>query len=164
MSVPNNLVVKQGNVFVVMAEIHNTSSGLNWQNYGNAVIYQALNEFLRRNKQLADLYFCAAYHMWKGTGIADLAVPFEGYATYKLALVLYASRVLNLNISSYIQIEASYGECRRPMGGSSPFPTSLGVPAHPRMPRQPPLPSSHKTINSSLKCDRSSGVFSSGGA
>jgi hypothetical protein len=51
-------------------------------------------------------------------GINDLATQNEStYANYKLALILYASKVLNLTIGNYTQIEEKLWSMQQPNGG-----------------------------------------------
>lgn len=95
-SVASQLVIKQHPDWVVMAEFHNSSTPLLWEKYANTLIYQSLNEYLKGNRTAAENYFRRAYQMFDGKGIYDLATETDGrYANYKLALILYASRVLD---------------------------------------------------------------------
>jgi len=89
------LIVNQYSDRVVMAEFHNSSTPLIWKNYADTLIYQSLNEHLKGNRTGAEYYFRQAYRMFDGRGVYDLAAQTDGrYANYKLALILYASKVL----------------------------------------------------------------------
>lgn len=95
----SQLVVSQNSERAVMAEFHNSSTRLNWRSYGDTLIYQSLNEYLKGNRTAANQYFEEAYQMFDGKGVYDLATKTDGkYANYKLALILYASRVLDYPI------------------------------------------------------------------
>ncbi|MBI2936896.1 MAG: hypothetical protein HYY22_01685 [Thaumarchaeota archaeon] len=102
MSEATQLVIAQDSQRVIMAEFHNSStpsSFLRWQSYGDTLIYQSLNEHLKGNRTAAIQYFTEAYRMFDGKGVYDLATQTDGrYANYKLALILYASKVLDYPI------------------------------------------------------------------
>jgi hypothetical protein len=92
---------------MVMAEFHDEAVPLSQRDYGDTLIYESLNEFLRGNRTGAEEYFHDAYQMWDGKGIFDKATSTENgvfYANYKIALVLYAAKVLNVNSSVYVNL------------------------------------------------------------
>ena len=118
MSTADTLVIKQNPDSIILAEFHNSSSPLQWDQYGDTLIYQSLNSYLRGNRTEADDYFYEAYNMWGGKGINDHATQTDStYANYKLALILYASKVLNLTIGNYTQIEEKLWSMQQPNGG-----------------------------------------------
>ena len=56
--------------------------------------------------------------MWDGKGICDLATQTDGkYANYKLALILYASRVLGIELADYGEIEDKLWSMQQANGG-----------------------------------------------
>ena len=65
-----------------------------WKNYADRLLYMALSCFLQGNATEANLYFKNATAKWDGIGISDNTTKTDGYATYKLALLLYTSKVL----------------------------------------------------------------------
>jgi len=66
-----------------------------WKNYTDRLLYMALSCFWQGNETGANLYFRNATAKWDGIGINDTATTADGlYATYKLALLLYTSKVL----------------------------------------------------------------------
>jgi len=104
-SVGEKLVVEQHPDRVIMAEFHNSSTSLLWEEYGDTLIYQCLNEYLRGNMTASLGYFNEAYKKWDDKGIYDLATETDHtYANYKLALILYAFKVLNLSETEYSNI------------------------------------------------------------
>lgn len=112
------LVIKQYADKIIRAEFHNTSTPLLWEQYCDTLIYQSLNNYLRGNRTGAEYYFNKAYGMWDGKGINDLATQKEGrYANYKLALILYASKILSLSIGNYTQIEGKLWSMQQSNGG-----------------------------------------------
>ena len=77
-----------------------------WLMILDILIYQSLNLYLQGNRTGAEFYFYKAYNMWDGMGINDNATKIDGeYANFKLALMLYANKILNLPIGNYTQIE-----------------------------------------------------------
>ncbi|MGE5532900.1 MAG: hypothetical protein ACM3UN_00975 [Bacillota bacterium] len=106
---------------LVIAEIHDSTTPLAWQNYGDSLIYQSLNYYLAGDWPAANDTFFQAYHMWDDKGIRDASVepnkPDAHYSNYKLALVLYASKVLNIPIKDYSEIEAKLWSMQQQNGG-----------------------------------------------
>ncbi|MBI4232300.1 hypothetical protein HY605_03640 [Candidatus Peregrinibacteria bacterium] len=124
MSEASQLVVAQDKQRVVLAEFHNSSTPLDWRSYGDTLIYRSLNEYLKGNRTAANQYFREAYMMFDGKGVYDLATQTDGrYATYKLALILYASKVLdypvpyNVTKPNYNPIEDRLWSMQQENGG-----------------------------------------------
>jgi hypothetical protein len=128
-SISNQLVIKKQSDFVIMAEFHNSSTTLLWKQYGDTLIYQSLNLYLRGNRTGAEYYFDKAYKMWDGKGIYDLSTENDikgNYANYKLALILFASKVLELNIANYAQIEDKLWSMQQLNGGITSLTDNIG--------------------------------------
>jgi hypothetical protein len=128
-SISNQLVIKNQSDFVIMAEFHNSSTTLLWKQYGDTLIYQSLNLYLRGNRTGAEYYFDKAYKMWDGKGIYDLSTENDikgNYANYKLALILFASKVLELNIANYAQIEDKLWSMQQLNGGITSLTDNIG--------------------------------------
>jgi hypothetical protein len=112
------LPVEQSPSYVVLAEFHNSSTTLNSELNGDTLIYQSLNSYLSGNKTSANQYFYKAYDMWDGKGVYDDATQTNhAYSNYKLALLLFASKVLNLTISDYNAIENKLWSMQQINGG-----------------------------------------------
>jgi len=76
-------------------EIYNGTVLPDWKDYTDRLLYMALSCFWQGNETGANLYFKNATNTWDGMGISDEATKADGfYATYKLALLLYVSKVL----------------------------------------------------------------------
>ncbi|MBT9163948.1 MAG: hypothetical protein DDT24_00874 [Chloroflexi bacterium] len=106
--------------FPIMAEFHDSPPPLSWEDYGDMLIYQSLNQHLRGNREKARKYFDQAYSMWDGKGILDAEAREKNrYAGHNLALILYAGRVLNITINS--QIEATLWGMQNPDGGIAAY-------------------------------------------
>jgi hypothetical protein len=85
----------QSDDYIVKIEICNGSEISNWQGYADRLLYMALSHHWQDNDTAAIQYFENASSMWDGTGINDNATKAQGfYTTYKLALLLYVSKVL----------------------------------------------------------------------
>jgi hypothetical protein len=129
---PSNAVyqiIEQHLDWVIMAEVHNSSFLLQWEDYGDTLIYHSLNLYLRGNRTEAEDYFDQAYRMWDGTGINDTATKTDGeYANFKLALILYASKILNLPIGNYTQIEDRLWSMQQENGGITSLADVNGYP------------------------------------
>jgi len=81
--------------YIVQTEVCNGTIMPNWQEYTDRLLYMALSCFWQGNNTAANPYFNNATDTWDGIGINDTATKAEGlYATYKLALLLYTSKVL----------------------------------------------------------------------
>ncbi len=125
-SIANEVVVAREAEFLIIARFHDSPMPLSWQDYGDMLIYQSLNQHLRGEGEAARKYFHQAYSMWDGKGIYDAATRREGiYATHKLALILYASRVLDIPIDCP-QIEARLWSMQNPDGGIAAYVTFHG--------------------------------------
>jgi hypothetical protein len=114
------VVIAREPQFVIMARFHDSPMPLSWRDYGDMLIYQSLNQHLRGNREVARRYFDQAYSMWDGEGIYDATAREENrYASHKLALILYASRVLDITINS--QIGDRLWSMQNPDGGISAY-------------------------------------------
>jgi hypothetical protein len=91
----NTTLVLESNDYRLKTEIYNGSIMPDWQNYSDRVLYMALSLHWQGNDTAAMQYFENATRMWDRIGINDTATKANGsYATYKLALLLYTSKVL----------------------------------------------------------------------
>ena len=85
----------QSDDYVLKTEICNGSIMSDWQNYSDRVLYMALSLHWHGNDTAAMQYFENATRVWDRIGINDTATKADGfYTTYKLALLLYVSKVL----------------------------------------------------------------------
>jgi hypothetical protein len=89
-----------------------------WKEYFDFPLYLALSDFWTGNITGATELFNEAYSMWNGIGIWDKATKNESlYATYKLALLLYASRILGIPLADREQIEERLWSMQQSDGG-----------------------------------------------
>ena len=90
---------------IVLAEFRNYSDPIKGQ-YADALIYQSLNSYLKGDRVNASNYFNQALSMWDGKGIKDDAAKKDGkYANYKLALIMYSSKVLQIEIDKDLEMK-----------------------------------------------------------
>jgi hypothetical protein len=81
--------------YIVKTEICNGTTMFDWHEYADRLLYKALSCHWEGNDTAANLYFKNATETWDRIGISDIATKADGlYATYKLALLLYTSKVL----------------------------------------------------------------------
>jgi len=92
-------LTEQNDDYVLQTEICNGSEISNWQEYADRLLCVALSYHWQANETVAIQYFENATSMrdgmWDGTGLNDTATKVDGfYTTFKLALLLYVSKVL----------------------------------------------------------------------
>ena len=96
--IPNkncNKMTLRSNADVVKTEVCNGTIIDNWQEYADRLLFMALSCHWQGNNTAANQYFEVAKGMWDGDGINDTATKNDHfYATYKLALLLYTSKIL----------------------------------------------------------------------
>ncbi|RLI41803.1 hypothetical protein DRO69_11145 [Candidatus Bathyarchaeota archaeon] len=109
----------QNNGYQVLTEICNGTVINDWMNYSDRLLYTALTCHWQGNDTAASYYFELAKTMWDGIGINDTATRINGfYATYKLALLLYASKVLGAKLPfEFDLIKKIYSQQRETDGG-----------------------------------------------
>jgi hypothetical protein len=95
-----NQIILQSNDCTVGTEIYNGTIMQDWQKYADRLLFMALSFHWQENDTAANDYFELAEAMWDGMGINDTATNANGsYASYKLALLLYASKVLGIRLA-----------------------------------------------------------------
>jgi hypothetical protein len=100
---------------IILAEFRNYSDPIGGT-YANALIYKSLNSYLKGYVTEAKQYFNQTLALWDGRGINDDATRTDHfYANYKLALLVYTSKVLNMPIDS--AIEQKLWSMQQPNGG-----------------------------------------------
>ncbi len=83
------------NDYILNTTVRNGTIISNWSQYADFLVYAALSYHQQNNGSIANDYFELAKTMWDEKGINDTATKdVQRYATYKLALLLYASKIL----------------------------------------------------------------------
>lgn len=95
-----NVLTLQNNDYTVKTEICNGTTMSDWQEYADRLLFMALSCHWQGNDTAANQYFELAEGMWDKIGINDTATKVDGfYTTYKLALLLYTSKVLGKRLA-----------------------------------------------------------------
>lgn len=107
--------IEQGDNYVIKTDIHNFTDNHphfpHWDEYANLLICTALSHYWEGNVTGAMSLFDKAVDMWDGKGLYDRAIDeapdnLRGfYETYKLALLLYASRIFNRPLPFQTELE-----------------------------------------------------------
>jgi hypothetical protein len=95
--------------YALKTEIANGTAIMeDWQKYADLLLYAALSKHWEGKDDNATALFKKAKEMWDGVGINDKATKDEGYyATYKLGLLLYTSKVLGIKLDFETQLIAT---------------------------------------------------------
>jgi len=95
-------------------EIANSSArAKNWENYTDLLLYASLSKNNQGNESGAIHYFDKAKALWNGLGLNDTSFQTSGkYETYKLALLLYVSKVLSKPLSFERQLSDKIWACQ----------------------------------------------------
>jgi len=102
-----NYTIEEGTDYAIKLDIYNGSTMHDWRNYSNLLCLAALSNYWQRNIATAMSNFSKAVRMWDGAGIKDAVNPnsTDRYATYKLALLLYTSTILQQPLSFHRDAE-----------------------------------------------------------
>jgi len=96
--------VKFNTTFELKLEKGNASCPMqDWEEYADLLVYGALGELLRGNREGAEKLYLELMTLWDGDGFRDKA--FNGvYQSYKCALFVYLNRALNEKTGRDIRI------------------------------------------------------------
>jgi hypothetical protein len=93
--------------YALKTEIANGTAVMeDWQEYADLLLYAALSKHWEGKDDEAIALFNKAKDMWDGVGINDKATD-SHYATYKLGLLLYTSKVLEIKLDFETQLIAT---------------------------------------------------------
>ncbi|MEM2939876.1 MAG: hypothetical protein QXU95_06390 [Candidatus Bathyarchaeia archaeon] len=113
----------------VFSMIHNGSVFRDFDQYADLCLYYALNEFFKSHLSEAERYFWRAYNMFDGKGLRDKAFNETGYyANYKLALLLYASKMMGIKLQNYREIKNLLWSKQKEDGGITSLSDQHGNP------------------------------------
>lgn len=105
-------IIEQGEDYFIKTDIHNCTTAFpDWDEYANLLICSALSLYWENETEEAFRLFDKAADMWDGKGLYDRAIEeavpnLRGlYETYKLALLLYASRIFNRTLTFKTELE-----------------------------------------------------------
>ena len=105
-------IIEQGENYVIKTDIHNCTTDFPyWDEYSNLLICSAFSLYWEGNETEAFRLFDKAVDMWDGKGLHDRAIEEtepnlrDLYETYKLALLLYASRIFKRPLTFQNELE-----------------------------------------------------------
>jgi hypothetical protein len=120
-STPTEIILESNDSWTIKAEMRNNETGKlmnDWIYYADILIYASLSEHNRGNDGMAAYYLNRAEQMWNGAGLYDKPTQEDGfYTTHKLALLLYASKVLNQTLPFRAELEDKIWTFQREDGG-----------------------------------------------
>jgi len=97
---------------------HNGRGTLDPSGYADISLYKALDLYWSGDKDMAEEWFWRAYNLFDGKGLRDDAtIHDEFYANYKLGLVLYVSKILELDVPLCEDMEAQIWRMQKENGG-----------------------------------------------
>lgn len=109
----NNYTIEEGAGYIIKLDMYNGSTFTNWDNYANLLCYAALSKYWECwSDSEALTYFNKVAAMWDGTGIIDEVnnepedEEYGKYNTYKIALLLYAERILGQSLDFHDTAES----------------------------------------------------------
>jgi len=96
--VPRNgimVIIAKKNSITVAAELRNGTVMRDWEEYADWLLIESINSAIKGNRARAQILFNRAMEMWDGQGFRDKSFrSTKLYDTYKLALAIYAYRLL----------------------------------------------------------------------
>lgn len=109
--------------YTIKTEVPNSTARMtDWEEYIDTLCYAALTKHYENSTEAKD-YFMKAIGKWDGKGLADKGFTdpnspsFGKYETYKLALLLFTSKVLGEELDYERDLSARIWECQHKNGG-----------------------------------------------
>jgi len=104
--------------YTIKTEIRDGEVMNDWIDYADLLCYASVSEWNVGHGQMAKNYFFRALDMWNGVGLFDKPTRLDGfYSTYKLALLLYTSRLIEESIAYRLELERILWSFQREDGG-----------------------------------------------
>ena len=121
--VVNNYVLEQtsDNDIIASNMSNGETNGSNYSDYpseGDMLVYEAINYYIQGYPiAWSQNLYMTAYNMFDGKGVEDAHYSSASeYDNYKLALLIFGAKVLNLNVN-LTQIESQLWSAQEPSGG-----------------------------------------------
>ncbi len=115
---PEAITVANTTAYTIKTEIRKGKVMDDWIDYADLLCYASVSEWNAGHKEMAKNYFFRALDMWNGIGLFDKPTRLDGfYSTYKLALLLYTSRLIEESISYRWDLERILWSFQREDGG-----------------------------------------------
>ncbi|MEM3666985.1 MAG: CARDB domain-containing protein [Candidatus Bathyarchaeia archaeon] len=94
-----NIYNLENNSYIIKTVVANGTVMEDWEEYADLLLYASLSSHWQGNQTLALRYFENVTNMWDGKGLCDKVFRnCSLYETYKLALLLFTSKVLKVDI------------------------------------------------------------------
>lgn len=104
--------------FTIRTETRSGKLMDDWIDYADLLCYASINEWNAGHREMAKNYFFRILDMWNGVGLFDKPTRLDGfYSTYKLALLLYTSRLIGESIAYRLELERILWSFQREDGG-----------------------------------------------
>ena len=115
---PEVVVVANTTNYAIKTEIRKGKVMNDWIDYADLLCYASVSEWNAGHREMAKNYFLRALDMWNGIGLFDKPTRLDGfYSTYKLALLLYASKLIGESIAYRWNLEEILWSFQREDGG-----------------------------------------------
>ena len=135
-----DLIINQTKNWVILIRIHNGTLANPLHHFADEMIYQALTDYYTGSTYLARMLVLSVYRMWNGTCLVDYGVTqtvltpqnapsdIRFCMNMKLALLLYASAVIGVNLPNFAQLEEHLWSMQKGNGGITTLSTGHGLP------------------------------------
>ena len=115
---PRIVTVTNCSAYSIKTEVRDGKLMDDWIDYADLLLYVAVSEENNGRREMAKHYFFRARDLWNGIGLFDKPTRQDGfYSTYKLALLLYASRLLQEPLPYVRTLEEILWRFQRSDGG-----------------------------------------------
>jgi hypothetical protein len=115
---PEVITVVNTTNYAVKTEIRKGKVMNDWIDYADLLCYASVSEWNAGHREMAKNYFFRASDMWNGIGLFDKPTRLDGfYSTYKLALLLYTSRLIEESVAYRWDLERILWSFKREDGG-----------------------------------------------
>jgi len=116
---PRTVTVTNGPTYSIKTEVRDGKLMDDWIDYADLLLYVAVSEENGGRREMAKHYFYRARDLWNGIGLFDKPTRQDGfYSTYKLALLLYVSRLLQEPLPYTRTLEEILWRFQREDGGA----------------------------------------------
>ncbi len=135
-----DLIMSQTKNWAILIRIHNGTYANPLNHFADEMIYQALTNYYTGSIYLARMLVLSVYQMWNGTCLVDYGVSqtvlsaqnapsdIQFCMNMKLALLLYASEVIGVELPSFTQLEEHLWNMQKENGGITTLSTGHGIP------------------------------------
>jgi len=114
----NKYVLNKTCAYTIFTETCNGTMMTDWQEYADLLLFTSLSCHYEGNETGAIAHFNTAKSMWDGKGLNDTVTKETGtYATYKLGLLLYVTKILNQQLPFKSKLTSNLWSMQRKSDG-----------------------------------------------